>query len=47
MMGSRMMLGEVIGPVDAPFLPVDMESALAKAVTNPVELHVRLWSASV
>ena len=35
-----MMLGEVVGLVEAAFLPEDMKLPLANAVADPVKAHV-------
>lgn len=39
MMGSRMMLAEVIGKVKSTAIPVDMKMALLGTVLDPVESH--------
>ena len=39
-MGGRMMLGEVVGLVEASFLPEDMKLSLVNAVADPEKLHV-------
>ena len=39
-MGCRVMLGEVVGLVEAAFLPEDMKLSLANVVTDPIKVHV-------
>ena len=40
MMGRWMVFGEVVGLVEDPFFPEDVELALAHTVANPIEAHV-------
>ena len=40
MMGCRVMFGEVVGLVEAAFLPIDVKLSLANAVADPIKAHV-------
>ena len=39
-MGCRVMFGEVVGLVEAAFLPIDVKLSLANVVTDPIKVHV-------
>ena len=39
-MGCRVMFGEVVGLVEAAFLPVDVKLSLANADADPIKVHV-------
>ena len=42
-----MMLGEVIGVVESPFFPVNVELALPDAVPDPIEAHIDGFGATL
>ena len=42
-----MMLGEIIGLVDAAFAPINEKLSLSNAIANPIEAHVDGFGASL